>query len=166
MLHSQLSASSPLPFIATVICLLDVVHGAAINSNATIVLPPPLSNHGDPRLICRPTKWTDVIAFYLANYVLHIATVQKLPGESRGNYVVAALLALLIPTTGMARGMRAVFNRPIFGKSPLQKAARAQALYQVVELARDEANSDDDGDDDDPEQAKCGFVRSSPQYRF
>src|SRR6266480_3319617 len=73
MLHSQLSASLPLPklgFIATVICLLDVVHGAAINSNATIVLPPPLSNHGDPRLVCRPTKWTDVIAFYLANYVL------------------------------------------------------------------------------------------------
>lgn len=53
-----------------------------MSNNSTLPLPPGTTNHGNPKLICLPTKWTDVIVFFLGNYVAHAATIRLEPGMS------------------------------------------------------------------------------------
>lgn len=47
--------------------------------NMTILAPQETSDHGDPRILCTPTRTTDVASFFLGNYVAHAATVKALP---------------------------------------------------------------------------------------
>src|SRR6187549_2753147 len=55
----------------------------------------------DCNLLCRPARWTDVIVFYLANYVTHAATVISRPGERPGLVVLGILTAILFPGGGI-----------------------------------------------------------------
>jgi len=105
---------------------------AAVLKNITITVPDGTSNHGDPNLICKPTTWTDIIVFFLGNYLAHAATIKSLPGEYAGSFSFAVVVALLFPPTGMARGLSAIFSFSKLSKTDLQSAARAGALCMVV----------------------------------
>jgi hypothetical protein len=100
--------------------------------NTTISLPEGASNHGDPRLLCLPTGWADVVVFFLGNYFAHAATVVSLPGESPVATALSVVLALLCPVTGLGRGLLALKSLAKFAETDLQQAARAGALCHVV----------------------------------
>jgi hypothetical protein len=105
---------------------------AAPLQNITIPLPQWSSDHGSPGLLCVPTKWSDIVVFFLANYAAHAATTRSLSGERTGRYTVAVLGALFFPASGTFRGILAIFTSAKFGKSDLQVVASAGALCMVV----------------------------------
>src|SRR2546429_9111725 len=73
-------------------------HAHPTLKNITITAPDGTSNHGDPRLLCTPTRWSDIMIFFLGNYVAHAATVKPLPGEPTLHLLFNQLFALLFPT--------------------------------------------------------------------
>lgn len=120
-------------YSVALLCLVLITSvAAAVLKNITIVVPDGSSDHGDPNLLCTPSNWTDVIIFYLGNYIAHAATVISLPGESTISTVKVGLSALLFPTSGLIRGMSAISTFATLAKTDLQKAARSRALCMVV----------------------------------
>jgi hypothetical protein len=113
--------------------LLFITSVGAAENTTTIVLPSGYSNHDDPNLLCRDTVWSDVVIFFFGNYVAHAATVILLPGESPLGSALVIISALLFPSSGAHRGLRAISSCAVFGKTELQRAARAGALYVAVE---------------------------------
>jgi len=101
--------------------------------NITLPLPAGTSNHGTPGLLCTPTRWTDIVLFFLFNYVAHAATVLTRPGERPVDSIVSIAACLLFPVLGLYRGIEAIFSGAIFvKKDDLRKAARSGALCMVV----------------------------------
>ncbi|KAL3302029.1 nacht domain-containing protein [Colletotrichum asianum] len=84
------------------------------------------------KLLCQETKWTDVVVFYLGNYIAHAATITTRPGQSTLITVVTMIGAVLLPGTGIWNGMKAILSLARFAPTDLQTAARAGALYAVV----------------------------------
>lgn len=106
-----------------------------INMNVTISVPAGTSDHGDPNLLCTPTKRLDVLIFFLANYFAHAATVKALPGEKTMDLAFIVFLAITFPFSGVARGLEAIVRHASFYRgvhSDLQTAVRAGALCIVV----------------------------------
>ena len=131
----KLTARLPLG-LCLLVAALPIIFGRLAASsplrNVTITVPEGTSDHGDPRLLCTPAKWTDVATFLLANFVAHAATVKTKPGEPIISVFSALVLALFFPGIGTAKGLDAIFRHAITGSSPLQVAKKAGALCQVV----------------------------------
>ena len=104
------------------------------SQNFTLQVPDGTTNHGDPRLLCTRSKWSDVATFFLANFVAHAATVKSDPGQPMLGWILSMLLALIFPTAGVFRGLDAIRRSAIIGGSPLQKARKAGALCEVVRV--------------------------------
>lgn len=102
--------------------------------NTTISLPEGTSNHGDPELLCVPSRWTDVAKFFIANIVAHAATVQASPGEPLVRGGLAMLLAIIFPSSGVARGFDAILRHAIKGSTPVQQAKRLEHCAKLFEL--------------------------------
>lgn len=100
--------------------------------NITITAPNGTSNHGDPHLLCTPSAWTDIAIFFLANFVSHAATVKSIPGEPMIATWLTLLGALVLPLSGVLRGLNAIYSCAVFGTTPLETAAKAGALCMVV----------------------------------
>ena len=90
------------------------------------------TNHNNQQILCTPATWTDILSFFLSNYFTHVATVVNFPGESNLSTVVALVSALLVPTSGISRGLTAIVRKAKLAKKPLNVAARAGALCMVV----------------------------------
>jgi len=112
--------------------LFSVAEASPSLQNITIPLPNGTSNHGTPGLICIPTKWTDIVIFYLANYAAHAATTRTLPGEPSHRFAAVVIGALFFPAAGAYRGILGILGFAKSGKSDLEVAARAGALCMVV----------------------------------
>jgi hypothetical protein len=126
-------------FTAAVLCAI----GAGLPTvdpkvNITISVPAGTSDHGDPKLLCIPTKWLDILIFFLANYIAHAVTVKALPGERTGDLAFAVFLAIAFPFSGVTRGLEASIRHASFYRNAddLQTAARAGALCMVVRSER------------------------------
>jgi hypothetical protein len=124
-------------YFLTVVFLCAAVGGlpaADPNINMTISVPAAASDHGDPNLLCTPTKWLDVLIFFFANYVAHTATVKALPGESTNDFAFTMFLAIAFPFSGVSRGLEAIMRHASFYRDAnnLQTAVRAGALCIVV----------------------------------
>lgn len=102
-------------------------------ANTTLVVSLNDSNHGDPNLFCRHAQWSDIIIFFIGNYLAHAATITTFPGEIWQDVTLATALALLFPMSGVIRGVRAIQSLAIFGHNDLEKAARARALAVIVD---------------------------------
>lgn len=100
--------------------------------NITIEVPIGTTNHSDKRILCPPTRSYDLAIFFLANYVSHAATVKSEPGESLISGLVALVAALLLPTSGIIRGLGGILQCAVFSGSPLETASKARALSVVV----------------------------------
>lgn len=105
--------------------------------NITLTVPQGtlLFNHSDPHLVCRATRWTDIAAFFLGNYISHAATVKSRPGELVAVSLAMQYFALIFPTVGVGRGIEAIVAWTVYynlRKRPLYAAARAGALCMVV----------------------------------
>lgn len=127
-------------FMAQRTLLLWALLGLACDSLAaylptrdkTITIPDGVTYHSESQDICTPTAWTDVASFFLGNYLSHVATVVRVPGEPL--YITAAnmFFVLLFPCLGAGRGIIMIYQRASFYKDPLQQALRAQALVMVI----------------------------------
>lgn len=116
----------------SLLIFFPVVEGLPLLQNITIPLPDGSSDHGVPGLLCTPTKWSDIMIFYLANYAAHAATTRSLPGEKNWGTMMAVLAALFFPAAGAFRGILGITSLAVFGKSDLEKAAKAGALCMIV----------------------------------
>ncbi len=103
--------------------------------NITVIVPEGTQSHGNPNLLCIPTRWTDIAVFFLANYVAHAATIKPLPGEPAQITLRVLLSALCLPVSGVMRGVKAIRQRAVFCSTPLETAAKAGALCVVVRTA-------------------------------
>ena len=105
------------------------------SANITITVPPGTTNHGNAHLLCTPSSWTDVVTFFFANFFAHAATLKSLPGEPAIPASWALVFALMIPTSGIVRGLKAIYQRAILCDTPLETAAKAEALCMVIRTA-------------------------------
>lgn len=96
-----------------------------------LIFDHPDDNSIDSDLKCRPAKWSDILLFFIMNYVIHAFTVKSRPGETAPAAALYNTAALLLPFTGVIRAVDAIGRAAIFGKDPLQKAVRARALVVV-----------------------------------
>ena len=100
--------------------------------NITLTVPEGTQNHGNPNLLCTPTRWTDVVIFFFANYVAHAATTKSLPGEPALATLRLHMTALFFPLAGVLRGVKAVGQLAVLSDTPLGTAAWAEALCVVI----------------------------------
>jgi hypothetical protein len=110
-------------------------HPETQNITLTVPFGTTILNHSDPHLICRPSRWTDIAAFYLGNYIAHVATVRSTPGELLPSLVWTLYSVLIAPTVGVARGIDAIRSFTVYHilkGDHLRAAARAGALCMVV----------------------------------
>jgi hypothetical protein len=91
-------------------------------------------DHSDSDIFCRSSEWTDVAAFFLGNYVAHVATIHSSPGQSLLETILFLLTALFLPSAGVIKAFQAIKSRAIFADTELQRAARAGALFVVQEI--------------------------------
>lgn len=90
------------------------------------------SNNNDPKVHCDRTYWYDICWFFFANYILHALSVRSLPGENFYASTVFKLCCLLVPYTGLRRGLCLISRAGNFAGNDLQAAARANALCMVI----------------------------------
>lgn len=93
------------------------------------------------KILCKPAKWNDLVIFYIGNYIAHAVTVRNPPGQSTFGAISMVVTALLFPVSGLVEGVRAITSLAVFAKTPLRSAARAGALYMVVEVEKDDIGS-------------------------
>lgn len=127
-------AALALTTIAT--AALVSAHPAQQTQNVTLQLPVGSVSYPDTHTICTPAAPTDIILFFLTNFVAHAVTVRSLPGEGPASTAVKACVALLCPSFGFVRAIDALLRAGRFGRSPLERAARSGALCMLV---RDQA---------------------------
>lgn len=90
------------------------------------------AHSGDPKVHCEPTNWYDICWFIFANYILHALSVRSLPGENSYSALVIKIGCLLIPFTGLRRGLCLITRANAAADNDLQAAARASALCMVI----------------------------------
>ena len=83
-------------------------------------------------IVCTPTNWYDIVWFYFANYIMHALSVRSLPGENLFTSIVFKLACLMIPYTGIRRGLCLISRASNIVRNDLQAAARANALCMIV----------------------------------
>lgn len=83
-------------------------------------------------VICRPSHWSDVAMFFLANYALHAFTVLTDPGSGAFITMCDCVRAILLPYTGSVKALIYISEFAIGGKTTLERAKRARALCMVV----------------------------------
>lgn len=99
-------------------------------ANLTIIV-----DDDDPHVYCEKTTWYSICWFVFSNYVLHALSVRSLPGENTYSTTAFKLCCLLIPYTGLRRGLCLISRASNFAGGDLQCAARANALCMVIRTA-------------------------------
>jgi len=100
--------------------------------NITISVPEGSSNHGDPKLLCTPIKWYQILIFFAVNYLSHAATVKSRPGQQWRSVAGDVVAALFLPHSGVMRAVETYWRWSWPGDDDLLKAARAGALCTVI----------------------------------
>ncbi|KAL2023481.1 hypothetical protein VTK56DRAFT_2477 [Thermocarpiscus australiensis] len=95
-------------------------------------------NHGNVNGQCTPgTPWS-IFLFFASNYLAHCATVKMYPGSSAFDTLVATVVALFLPCSGIIRALFSIGRHGRFrrNRNPLERAAAAGALRMVVRNQR------------------------------
>ncbi len=128
-------------FVVLTSCLAQAqaTNGTANGADAQCPINiPGFAHHGNCNLFCRPATWTDIIIFYLGNYIAHAVTVISSPGQSVMRTFLTIMSSLLFPASGISKGLDAIFSLAKFAKTDLQVAARAGALCAVIRIPYEE----------------------------
>jgi hypothetical protein len=114
------------------------------STTTTTHVPGPFTNHGDPDLFCTPSTTASVLFFFLANFVAHCATVKSYPAETNAELLVAVVLALFFPSSGVIRALDSILRSSRLRRTnDAQRAAKAGALCMVVRSPDWEPQRDD-----------------------
>ena len=117
--------------------LLLALTGSILLIDPTIAIPDPsvssVSNQlPGSQVVCSPTNWYDIVWFYFANYILHALSVRSLPGEELLTSIAFKFACLIVPYTGIRRGLCLIARAANLARNDLQSAARANALCMIV----------------------------------
>jgi len=104
----------------------------ALPANLTTI--PGSISHGD-NLLCSPTHWYNIVIFFFGNYIAHAATIKSYPGEQAWSLVTATVGALLIPTSGLIRGINSIARNAKFKRKDFWRAAWRHTDYQTAAAA-------------------------------
>lgn len=124
--------------LISALCAFDVV---ALPTSSTNAIPSSSNNDGDPNLKCVPATWMDIAIFFIGNYFSHAITVKAEPGEGLISLVIGILGALFFTSSGLVRGLTAIFRNAKFKRkhfagalldNDYQTAAQAGALSMAV----------------------------------
>ena len=96
-------------------------------SNGTVI-----AESDGSQVYCQRSQWYDVFWFIFTNYVLHALSVRSLPGETALSSTVFKFCSLLVPYTGVRRGLCLILRASNLSSNNLQSAARANALCMVI----------------------------------
>jgi hypothetical protein len=113
-------------FLLAAALLVGYVQGVDTNSTLEQTI-----DHGD-RLSCTPTNWYDVVVFFIGNYLAHAATVKSYPGEAPSGTIIATFGALLIPTSGLIRGLNAILRCAKFSRKRFWSAMIRDPDYDTA----------------------------------
>ena len=107
-----------------------------------VTVPDGTTNHGNPKLVCMPTQWSDILFFFAGNYLAHAFTITSRPGQSFPESIFFSLNALFVPGFASIRTLSAIGahagfpsgpnSRGLGWKDAFRKAATAGALCMVV----------------------------------
>ena len=119
----------------TDICI--ALTGLILFLDSTLAVPSPSNNTLTNQLpgsqvVCSNANWYDIIWFYFANYVLHALSVRSLPGEDLLTSIAFKFACLIVPYTGLRRGLCLIARAANLTRNDLQSAARANALCMVI----------------------------------
>lgn len=95
----------------------------------------------DVTVVCRQSKWFDVLIFFISNIAVHVATVPVRPGSTTWMETISKLFSLFCPYFGVGRAAILIARGAIWSKNPLQRAARSGALCIVTRTAEWEENT-------------------------
>jgi len=144
--------------LLVVICLwAPLAHAQNTTNTCNPPNIPGFTYQDNCKLICRASQWTDIVIFFLGNYVAHAATVVSKPGQSPISSLVAVITAFLFPGGGIRSGVDAIMSLAKRGETPLRIAARAGALCAVVKV--------DDSDDNTPEENSPEDSKTAPESK-
>ncbi|KAM0302176.1 hypothetical protein ACHAO8_011611 [Botrytis cinerea] len=121
--------------VSLFLIVLSAVNAVALPTNNTKTASFRNPNNNDPNPICVPTRWTDIATFFIGNYFAHAATVKLHPGESALPAILAFVSALLLPTSGLIRGLNGVLRHASFRKRGFGKAFSRGSDYQTAVAA-------------------------------
>lgn len=127
-------------FVILSFAAVGLARTASTNDTDCPINIPGFTHNGDCELFCKPATWKDIIVFYLANYVAHVATVVTEPGESPLTSIISLALVLFFPGAGIVKGALAISSGAVFASTELRQAARAGALCVVVKDEIPETN--------------------------
>ena len=130
--------NSPLIVVAIGCCVLftpSLSTPIAAGGPVDFTLPEGTTNHGNPKLICLPTKWYHILEFLLINYVAHATTIKSQPGQKWYDNLIDVVLALIFPFSGVVRAINAIESFAWPTSSAIDKALRAGAFCTVARSA-------------------------------
>jgi hypothetical protein len=102
------------------------------SQNITITVTGGTMYYQNPNQLCLPSSATDIIVFFFANYLAHVATVRSRPHHTWVDKLVARTFCLFLPAFGLSIAVPMIVSCAYFAKTPLQMATRAGALVMVV----------------------------------
>jgi hypothetical protein len=101
-------------------------------TSGSIPLPDGAVYYSNPDELCLKTKWIDLITFYLGNYFTHAVTTRMIPGRNLLRRVQTVIFALLYPAWSLPIAIGDIIGLAVLGKTKLEVACRAGALFTVV----------------------------------
>ncbi|KAG8528413.1 uncharacterized protein KY384_007331 [Bacidia gigantensis] len=84
------------------------------------------------QVICTSANWYDIVWFFFANYIMHALSVRSMPGENMFTSIVFKFCCLMVPYTGLRRGLCLLSRAANLVRNDLQAAARANTLCTIV----------------------------------
>jgi hypothetical protein len=121
-------------YAALFIVIFYAWQAQALPANLTNSTTPGNTSLGD-EVICPPTTWYNIVIFFVGNYFAHAATVKSYPGERTWSLTIATVSALLIPTTGLIRGINSIARNAKFKRKRFCAAALSDPDYQTAAAA-------------------------------
>lgn len=85
-----------------------------------------------PNETCKDSNWYEVTVFFIGNYIAHAATVKSYPGEPTSRVVIATIGALLIPTSGLVRGLNSILRNAKFKRRGIISALYHDPDYDTA----------------------------------
>ena len=120
------------PLIWLLLFALQAKLGFARPGTTVAINGTTIKDNNDAKLYCDKTKWQDVFWFFFTNYILHALSVRSLPGENFFSSTVFKFCCLLVPYTGVRRGLCLISRASNLASNDLQAAARANALCFIT----------------------------------
>ena len=94
--------------------LFKIIQGSPIANGVNLTLPAGSTDHGDPKLVCLPTRWYHILEFFAVNYLAHVATIKSGPGQTYLDGLRDAVLALFFHSLEFTEHARlSVAGRPL-----------------------------------------------------